>query len=306
VTDPAHRQALAQAAAQLGGVDVVVNNASILGPSPQPSLLDYPLETLEEVYRTNVIAPLGVLQAVRAHLKPNARILNISSDAAVEAYEGWGGYGSSKAAFEHMSAILAAENPAWKVYWVDPGDMNTQMHQEAFPGEDISDRPLPEVSVPGLLELITGTLPSGRYRARALKDETAGGVHWLNLVLTVNDMDRALSFYRDQLGMPVEEEWTETGHGVLLSAGRATLELIDETQAAEIDRVEVGYRTAGKVRLALAVEDIATTSTALQQQGEKALANIRLTPWGHTNQRIEGPEGQQITLFQVQTKEGVS
>jgi NAD(P)-dependent dehydrogenase (short-subunit alcohol dehydrogenase family) len=170
INDSAHRDALAKAAAQLGGVDVVVNNASILGPSPQPSLLDYPLDTLEQVYRTNVIAPLGLLQAVRSHLTPNARILNISSDAGVEPYEGWGGYGSSKAAFEHLSAILAAENPAWKVYWVDPGDMQTQMHQEAFPGEDISDRPMPESSVPGLLELITGNLPSGRYRARDLKE----------------------------------------------------------------------------------------------------------------------------------------
>jgi len=170
INDSAHRDALAKAAAQLGGVDVVVNNASILGPSPQPSLLDYPLDTLEQVYRTNVIAPLGLLQAVRSHLTPKARILNISSDAGVEPYEGWGGYGSSKAAFEHLSAILAAENPAWKVYWVDPGDMQTQMHQEAFPGEDISDRPMPESSVPGLLELITGDLPSGRYRARDLKE----------------------------------------------------------------------------------------------------------------------------------------
>ena len=168
VTDAAHRQALAQAAEQLGGIDALVNNASVLGPSPQPYLLDYPLDVLEQVYRTNVVAPLGLLQAVRSALKPEARILNITSDAGVEPYEGWGGYGSSKAALEQLSHILAAENPSWRVYWVDPGDMRTQMHQEAFPGEDISDRPLPEVSVPGLLELLTGNLPSGRYSARAL------------------------------------------------------------------------------------------------------------------------------------------
>lgn len=168
VTDAAHRQALAQAAEQVGGLDALVNNASMLGPSPQPNLLDYPLDVLEEVYRTNVVAPLGLLQAVRGALKPEARILNITSDAGVEPYEGWGGYGSSKAALEQLSHILAAENPDWRVYWVDPGDMRTQMHQEAFPGEDISDRPLPEVSVPGLLELLTGNLPSGRYSARAL------------------------------------------------------------------------------------------------------------------------------------------
>jgi NAD(P)-dependent dehydrogenase (short-subunit alcohol dehydrogenase family) len=168
VTDAAHRQALAQAAERIGGLDAIVNNASILGPSPQPYLLDYPLDVLEQVYRTNVVAPLGLLQAVRGVLKPEARILNITSDAGVEAYEGWGGYGSSKAALEQLSHILAAENPGWRIYRVDPGDMRTQMHQEAFPGEDISDRPLPEVSVPGLLVLLTGNLPSGRYSARAL------------------------------------------------------------------------------------------------------------------------------------------
>ena len=168
VTDPAHRRLLVEAAQKLGPLDLLVNNASILGPSPQPALLEYPLDVLEQVYRTNVIAPLALLQALHQHLKPGACIINITSDAGVEAYEGWGGYGSSKAALEQLSHILAAENPQWRVYWVDPGDMRTQMHQEAFPGEDISDRPLPEVSVPGLLVLINGTHPSGRYAARAL------------------------------------------------------------------------------------------------------------------------------------------
>ena len=171
VTDATHRFALAQAAKELGGLDALVNNASILGPSPQPELLDYPLEVLEQVYRTNVIAPLALIQALRHELKPGACVINITSDAGVEAYEGWGGYGSSKAALEQLSNILAAENPSLRVYWVDPGDMRTQMHQEAFPGEDISDRPLPEVSVPGLVELLTGTRPSGRYSARALSKE---------------------------------------------------------------------------------------------------------------------------------------
>jgi NAD(P)-dependent dehydrogenase (short-subunit alcohol dehydrogenase family) len=169
ITDAAHRKALALAASVSGGLDVVVNNAGILGPSPQPALLDYPLEVLEQVYQANVVAPLGVLQAVRRELKPGAVILNITSDAGVNPYEGWGGYGSSKAALEQLSAILATENPNFKVYWVDPGDMRTQMHQEAYPGEDISDRPLPEESLPGLLELISGELPSGRYQARMVK-----------------------------------------------------------------------------------------------------------------------------------------
>ena len=168
VADPAHRAALAAAAADAGGLDVLVNNASALGPSPLPSLLDYPLDALETVYRINTVAPLAVLQAVRGELKPGARIINVSSDAGVEAYEGWGGYGSSKAALEQLSAVLAAENPALRVYWVDPGDMRTQMQQDAFPGEDISDRPLPEESVPGFVALLEGDLPSGRYSARDL------------------------------------------------------------------------------------------------------------------------------------------
>jgi NAD(P)-dependent dehydrogenase (short-subunit alcohol dehydrogenase family) len=168
VRNEEHRRTLADAARDAGGLDALVNNASILGPSPQPELLDYPLDVLEEVYRSNVVAPLALIQAVRHDLKPEARIINVTSDAAVEPYEGWGGYGSSKAALEQLSNILAAENPSLRVYWADPGDMRTRMHQEAFPDEDISDRPLPEESVPGLIELLTGDLPSGRYEARAL------------------------------------------------------------------------------------------------------------------------------------------
>ncbi len=168
VAAPSTWSALANAAETAGGLDLLVNNASILGASPQPKLLDYPPEALETVYRVNVIAPLTIAQAVRGHLRPGARILNITSDAGVEAYEGWGGYGSSKAALEHLTRVLAIEESQWRIYWVDPGDMRTQMHQEAFPGEDISDRPLPEESVPGLLALIEGCLPSGRYAARSV------------------------------------------------------------------------------------------------------------------------------------------
>jgi NAD(P)-dependent dehydrogenase (short-subunit alcohol dehydrogenase family) len=168
VTDPEHRRDLARAAHEAGGVDALVNNASILGPSPQPDLFDYPLDVLQEVHSTNVISPLALIQEIRADLKEGARIVNVTSDAAVEPYEGWGGYGSSKAALEQLSNILAVENPDLRVYRVDPGDMRTQMHQEAFPEEDISDRPLPDESVPGFLELLTGDLPSGRYEARAL------------------------------------------------------------------------------------------------------------------------------------------
>jgi NAD(P)-dependent dehydrogenase (short-subunit alcohol dehydrogenase family) len=168
VTDPEHRGGLAEAAREVGGVDALVNNASVLGPSPQPELLDYPLDEFEQVYRNNVLSPLALIQALSTDLKMGARIINVTSDAAVEPYEGWGGYGSSKAALEQLSNILAAENPGLRVYRVDPGDMRTQMHQEAFPDEDISDRPLPEESVPGFMELLTGDLPSGRYEAREL------------------------------------------------------------------------------------------------------------------------------------------
>ena len=149
-------------------IDLLVNNASILGPSPQPALAQYPLAVLEEVYRVNVFAPLALAQLVLPRVPDGGAIINVTSDAAVEPYDGWGGYGSSKAALEQLGAILAAEEPSIRVYTVDPGDMRTRMHQEAFPGEDISDRPPPEESVPGLLALIEGELPSGRYRAREL------------------------------------------------------------------------------------------------------------------------------------------
>jgi NAD(P)-dependent dehydrogenase (short-subunit alcohol dehydrogenase family) len=167
VADPDHRQRLVAAAGARGGIDVLVNNASLLGPSPQPRLADYPLDVLEDVYRVNVLAPMALTQLALPALRRSAgAVINVTSDAGVEAYEGWGGYGSSKAALEHLGRVLAAEEPAVAVYTVDPGDMNTRMHQEAFPGEDISDRPPPEESVPGLLALVEQHRPSGRYLAR--------------------------------------------------------------------------------------------------------------------------------------------
>jgi NAD(P)-dependent dehydrogenase (short-subunit alcohol dehydrogenase family) len=166
VADPAHRQALVQAAGD--EIDLIANNASLLGPSPLPALAEYPLEELRRVYEANVVAPLALAQLAVPRLRDGAAILNVTSDAAVEPYEGWGGYGSSKAALEQLTAILGAEHPGLRVYSVDPGDMRTQMQQDAFPGEDISDRPPPEDSLPGLLALIEGSLPSGRYRAGEL------------------------------------------------------------------------------------------------------------------------------------------
>jgi NAD(P)-dependent dehydrogenase (short-subunit alcohol dehydrogenase family) len=171
VADHGHLRALVEAAGDR--IDLLVSNAGLLGPSPQPALSAYPLSELRRVYEVNVFAPLVLAQEALPRLAPGAAILHISSDAAVEPYEGWGGYGSSKAALEQLTAILAAEQPQLRVYSVDPGDMRTQTYQEAFPGEDISHLPPPEESVPGLLALIKGSLPSGRYRARELVGVTA-------------------------------------------------------------------------------------------------------------------------------------
>jgi NAD(P)-dependent dehydrogenase (short-subunit alcohol dehydrogenase family) len=167
VNDPEHRRAVARAAAELGRVDLVVNNASTLGASPLPTLAAITPDVLRRTFDTNVVAPIAVLQALDEVLADDATIVNITSDAAVEAYEGWGGYGASKAALEHASRVLAVERPGRRVLIVDPGDMRTEMHQDAFPGEDISDRPEPAASVPGLLALIESDVPSGRYEARA-------------------------------------------------------------------------------------------------------------------------------------------
>ena len=169
VTEPTHRAALLVAAIDSGPLRLLVNNASRLGPSPQPPLADYLAADLRAVYNTNVFAPLAVIQAALPALTDNCGVIvNITSDAAIEPYEGWGGYGSSKAALDHLSAILAAENPGIGVYAFDPGDMRTEMHQAAFPGEDISDRADPESVVPALLRLLDTRPAPGRYRAHDL------------------------------------------------------------------------------------------------------------------------------------------
>ena len=166
IGDDAHRRELVAAAGDR--LDALVNNASVLGPSPQPSLAAYPLAELERVYAVNVLAPLALVQLALPLLPRGGCIVNVTSDAAMEAYEGWGGYGSSKAALEQIGNVLRVEHPELRVYTFDPGDMRTQMHQEAFPGEDISDRPEPEESVPALMALLEGDLRSGRYRASEL------------------------------------------------------------------------------------------------------------------------------------------
>jgi NAD(P)-dependent dehydrogenase (short-subunit alcohol dehydrogenase family) len=169
VTDPSHRAALLAAAQQAGRCDLLVNNAGTLGASPLPALADYPADELRAAFETNVIAPIALTQLLLPLLRARGgAVLNITSDAAVEAYAGWGGYGAAKAALEQASNVLAAEELAVRVWWTDPGDLRTDMHQRAFPGEDISDRPLPESVVPAFLALITQRLPSGRYRAAHL------------------------------------------------------------------------------------------------------------------------------------------
>jgi NAD(P)-dependent dehydrogenase (short-subunit alcohol dehydrogenase family) len=169
VTDPAHRVNLAAEVHRLGRLDLLVNNASRLGPSPQPELRSYPLDELKRVYAANVFAPLALIQLLAGPLAAAAgTIVNVSSDAATEAYPGWGGYGSAKAALDQLTAVLAAEQPDLHCYAFDPGDMRTDLHQQAFPGEDISDRPEPDLAAAALLRLITERPPSGRYRAADL------------------------------------------------------------------------------------------------------------------------------------------
>jgi NAD(P)-dependent dehydrogenase (short-subunit alcohol dehydrogenase family) len=169
VTDPAHRAALLAAAAAAGRLDLLVNNAGTLGASPLPALADYPPDELRAAFEANVIAPIALTQLALPLLRASGgAVLNITSDAAVEAYAGWGGYGAAKAALEQASNVLAAEELGVRVWWADPGDLRTDMHQLAFPGEDISDRPEPSSVVPAFLRLVTQRLPSGRYRAAHL------------------------------------------------------------------------------------------------------------------------------------------
>lgn len=173
ITDQHHRSELVSAAAQTGRLDLLMNNASMLGPSPQPFLSGYPLDVLRDVYEVNTIAPLALIQASLPLLREShGTIINVTSDAATQDYSGWGGYGSSKAALNQLSNVLAAEEPAVTVWWFDPGDMNTAMHQEAFPGEDISSVPPPEASVPALLRLLEEKYPSGFHKAHELGEGT--------------------------------------------------------------------------------------------------------------------------------------
>ena len=169
VTDPVHRDRLADVVGETGRLDLLVNNASDLGPSPLPSVLDIDPERLEQLYRTNVVAPIALVATLRPALRrARGTVINISSDAAVGHWPGWGPYGSSKAALDHLSAVLAEEEPTLRVHAFDPGDMRTDMHQAAFPGEDISDRPDPSTVPPAILRLLDDMPPSGRHRAEEL------------------------------------------------------------------------------------------------------------------------------------------
>jgi NAD(P)-dependent dehydrogenase (short-subunit alcohol dehydrogenase family) len=175
VGDAAHRRELIDAAREFGSVELLVNNASTLGPSPLPALADLAAEDLAAILHTDTVAPLALIQlALPALAAAGGTVVNVSSDAAVAHYPGWGGYGSAKAALDHLTATLAEENPALRWYSFDPGDMRTEMHQAAFPGEDISDRPEPESVLPALLRLISERPPSGRYTGAELVAATVG------------------------------------------------------------------------------------------------------------------------------------
>jgi len=183
VTDPAHRAGLLRAAQHAGRLDLLVNNAGTLGASPLPALADYPVDELRTAFEVNVIAPIALTQLLLPLLRVSGgAVLNITSDAAVEAYAGWGGYGAAKAALEQASNVLAAEELTVRVWWADPGDLRTDMHQRAFPGEDISDRPWPETVVPAFIRLVAERLPSGRYRAAHLLPPAAtdGQIHMVS------------------------------------------------------------------------------------------------------------------------------
>ena len=170
VTDPAHRTELVAAARGLGGPNLLVNNASVLGAEPLVRLADQPLEGLRAALEANVVAPLGLVREALPALREAAgAVLNISSDAAVEAYGSWGGYGSSKAALDQLSAVLAVEEPGLRVWWVDPGDMRTDLYAAAVPEDGGADRPLPESVAPALLRLLDEKAPSGRYTAAGLR-----------------------------------------------------------------------------------------------------------------------------------------
>jgi NAD(P)-dependent dehydrogenase (short-subunit alcohol dehydrogenase family) len=169
VGDEHHRAELVDLVTAHGGPDLLVHNASTLGASPLRRLADLTPEIFADVWRTNVAAPLALTRALLPALRERRGVVvAISSDAAVASYEGWGGYGAAKAALDHLTLTLAAEEPSLACYAVDPGDMRTAMHQDAFPGEDISDRPEPETVVPALLALLAARPPSGRYRAADL------------------------------------------------------------------------------------------------------------------------------------------
>lgn len=167
VRDPGHRTDLLAAADRLGALALLVSNASSLGASPLPTIADLADDAAREVVEVNLLAPLALIRDALPRLRAShGTVVTVSSDAAVEPYPGWAGYGATKAALDHASRILAAEEPELRVLAIDPGDMRTEMHQLAFPGEDISDRPSAASAVPGLLALIEGDQPSGRYRAR--------------------------------------------------------------------------------------------------------------------------------------------
>lgn len=175
VSRPDHVERLVRAGlGRFGQIDILINNASTIGPSPMPTLDSYPIDALTDVFQTNTVAPLNLVQHVLPSMRARGAgtIVNVTSDAAVQAYPGWGGYGASKAALEHLSRVLAAElvGSGVRILTIDPGDMQTEMHQDAEPGVDLSHLPTPDVVAPAIVRLIQrDTEPTGRYEAQLLE-----------------------------------------------------------------------------------------------------------------------------------------
>lgn len=294
---------VAAAIERFGRIDVLINNAGTLGPAPRPALLETDPDALLETLRVNTVGPLRVTQAVLPHMleRGSGLIVNITSDAARGAYPEWGAYGASKAALELIGLTWAAElaGSGVRVLNVDPGDLQTDMQRAAFPGEDISDRALPADSASALLAMLARDPDSGRYSVWDSETEASPGVREMRVSVTVDDLGQIAALFRSGLDLPTREEWSSPdGRGVILEAGRATLELVDRAQAEFIDRIEVGRRVSGQFRLALEVADVAGAGAALQASGARALNRALLTPWGDFNQRLSTPDGIQITLFQ--------
>jgi NAD(P)-dependent dehydrogenase (short-subunit alcohol dehydrogenase family) len=310
ITSAAHRADLLAAATAAGGLDLLVNNAGVLGPSPLPSTGVLAADDLRAVVEVNVLAPLALTQLALPLLRASGGIVvDITSDAAVEAYPGWGGYGAAKAATEQLRNVLAAEeaeaSSGVTVWRVDPGDLRTEMHQLAFPGEDISDRPLPESVAPGLPALLAARPPSGRYRladfvpAEAAAPTPAGPAA-LWLTVEVPEYAPATAFYRDILGLAEVDSWSDGAEqGAVYAVGPAARIEVERpaTPAAQRARAAIEYPSLDALTAAHAA-----ITERLRRAGDSGDASVRPTPVihhhrGHSGFTLHDPYGTEIYLW---------